>query len=94
MFFPVQFKTVKTDHILQIHQNHHQRVQLISQPKVCEANMMKWSCHHSELWRRQQNEGDQILYKINETRSFHNILIWHVINSRWKSRPQFAFDHS
>lgn len=52
MFFPVQFKTVETDHVLQIHQNHDQRVQLVSQPEVCKANTMKWSCHHSKLWRK------------------------------------------
>lgn len=52
MFFPVQFKTVETDHVLQIHQDHAQRVQLVSQPEVCEADAMKWSRHHSKLWKK------------------------------------------
>lgn len=54
MFVPVQFKTVETDHVLQIHQNNHKRVQLISQPEVCEPHAMKWSCHNSELWEEEK----------------------------------------
>lgn len=55
MFGPVQFKTVETYHVLQIHQNHHQRVQLVSQPEVCEADTVKRSSHHSKLQRKMRD---------------------------------------
>lgn len=49
-FCPDQLRTVETDHILQIHQHHHQRVQLVSQPEVSKANMVERSSNHPELW--------------------------------------------
>lgn len=55
VFFPVQFKAVEADHVLQVHQNHHQRVELVSQPEVCEADSVERGRHHTELSR--QNGG-------------------------------------
>lgn len=70
MFFPVQFKTVETDHVLQIHQNHPQRVQLVSQPEVCKANTMKRSCHHSKLGQK----GTERTVSVLETVSINYML--------------------
>lgn len=56
VFGPVQLEAVETDHVLQVHQHHHQGVQLVSQPEVCEANTVKRSRHHSELWRKTSQE--------------------------------------
>lgn len=56
VFGPVQLKAVETDHVLQVHQHHHQRVELVSQPEVCKANAVKRSRHHSKLRRKTSQE--------------------------------------
>lgn len=57
MIFPVQFEAVETDHVLQVHQDHHQRVQLVSQPEVRKTDTMKWSRYHSKLKERKGQRG-------------------------------------
>ena len=46
---PLQLKDVVADEILQVHQNDHQRVELISQPEVCELHAVKRCCEDTEL---------------------------------------------
>lgn len=57
VFLPVQLKAVEADHVFQVHENNHQRVQLVCQPKVCKADPMEGSRHHSELEEKAQTQG-------------------------------------
>lgn len=49
MLGPLQLKAVEADHVLQVHQNRRQRVELVCQPEVREADAMERSRDHSEL---------------------------------------------
>lgn len=46
---PLQLKDVEADEILQVHQNHHQGVQLISEPEVCKLHPVERCREDSEL---------------------------------------------
>lgn len=46
---PLQLKDVEADQILQVHQNHHQRVELISQPEVGKLHAVKRRSEHAKL---------------------------------------------
>ncbi|TNN89274.1 hypothetical protein EYF80_000562 [Liparis tanakae] len=48
-YVAVRLKDVVADEILQVHQNNHQRVELISQPEVCELHPVERCCDHAEL---------------------------------------------
>lgn len=54
---PLQLKDVEADKILKVHQNNHQRVELISQPEVCKLHSVKWRCEHTKLYKRQEKGG-------------------------------------
>ncbi|TNN55542.1 hypothetical protein EYF80_034284 [Liparis tanakae] len=58
VFLPVQLKAVEADHVLQIHQSHAQRVQLVRQPEVSKAHVVKGSRHHPELWSGEGAESE------------------------------------
>ena len=51
---PLQLKDVEADEILQVHQDKHQRVELICEPEVSELHAVKRSCEHPELEGKDQ----------------------------------------
>lgn len=46
---PLQLKDVEADEILQVHQHHHQGVQLISEPEVCKLHPVERRREDAEL---------------------------------------------
>lgn len=46
---PLQLEDIETDEILKVHQNKHQRVELISQPEVRKLYAVKRSGKHTKL---------------------------------------------
>lgn len=46
---PLQLKDVEADEILQVHQNHHQGVQLVGQPEVCKLHPVERRREDAEL---------------------------------------------
>lgn len=46
---PLQLKDVEADQILQVHQDNHQRVELISQPEVRKLHPVERRREHAEL---------------------------------------------
>lgn len=46
---PLQLKDVEADEILQVHQNNHQRVELISKPEICKLHPVKWCSEYAKL---------------------------------------------
>lgn len=74
MRVPVKFKTIEADHVLQIHQNHYQRVQLVSQPEVCKANTVKRSRHHSKLQIKTEM-GFKLLFIYFVTSTYSDIVL-------------------
>lgn len=48
---PLELKDVEADQVLQVHQNHHQGVELVSQPEVCKLYAVKRRSEHAKLQR-------------------------------------------
>lgn len=51
---PLQLKDIKADKILQVHQNDHQRVQLIGEPEVCKLHPVERCREDAELEPEQE----------------------------------------
>lgn len=55
---PLQLEDVEADEILQVHEDEHQRVELISQPEVCELHPVERRREDTELEREERRREE------------------------------------
>lgn len=66
---PLQLKDVEADEILQVHQNNHQRVELISKPEICKFHPVKWCSEYAKL--ETDKSGNKVKMCIKELKKTH-----------------------
>lgn len=60
---PLQLEDVEAGEILQVHQNNHQRVQLIRQPEVCKLHPVERRREDAELEVRRGRRSEAFILK-------------------------------